>query len=341
VTEPLLSVRNIKTQFFNEDGVTRAVDGVSFDVMPGETLGIVGESGCGKSVTALSILRLLPARLGRTVEGQILFDGTDLLGLDEDRMRSIRGNSIAMIFQEPMTSLNPVLSVGHQIAESVRIHQGKSGDEAWTRAGDMLDFVRIPDARKRLGDFPHQFSGGMRQRVMIAMALACNPRLLIADEPTTALDVTIQAQILKLMLELKESTGAAVVLITHDLGVVAETCQRVMVMYAGRKIEEASVTGLFDAPAHPYTRGLMASIPRLNKRLGGKRRLSEIPGMVPSLLAPIIGCAFAPRCSFANERCSVESPELRSVGSGHIVACHHAETVRASEGHLASEEHLA
>ncbi len=339
MTEPLLSVRDIKTQFFNEDGVTRAVDGVSFDVMPGETLGIVGESGCGKSVTALSILRLLPARFGRTVEGQILFDGTDLLGLDEDSMRAIRGNSIAMIFQEPMTSLNPVLSVGHQIAESVCIHQGKSGPEAWDRAGEMLDFVRIPDARKRLGDYPHQFSGGMRQRVMIAMALACNPRLLIADEPTTALDVTIQAQILKLMLELKERTGAAVVLITHDLGVVAETCQRVMVMYAGRKIEEASVTSLFDAPSHPYTRGLMASIPRLNKLMAtgpaAKRRLSEIPGMVPSLRAPIIGCAFAPRCSFATGRCAAEAPDLRNVGSGHIVACHHAETVRASAGHLA------
>jgi peptide/nickel transport system ATP-binding protein len=326
---PLLSVRDIRTHFFNEDGVTRAVDGVSFDVMPGETLGIVGESGCGKSVTALSILRLLPARLGRTVEGTITFDGTDLLTLDEDRMRAIRGNSVAMIFQEPMTSLNPVLTVGHQIAESVRIHQGKPKDEAWARAGEMLEFVRIPDARKRLGDYPHQFSGGMRQRVMIAMALACNPRLLIADEPTTALDVTIQAQILKLMLELKERTGAAVVLITHDLGVVAETCQRVMVMYAGKKIEEAPVTSLFDQPAHPYTRGLMASIPRLNKRIGGKRRLSEIPGMVPSLKAPIIGCAFAPRCAHANARCGAETPELRSIGAGHIVACHHAEAVIA------------
>ncbi len=333
--KPLLSVRNIKTHFFNEDGVTRAVDGVSFDVMQGETLGIVGESGCGKSVTALSILRLLPARLGRTIEGSINFDGTDLLSLDEDQMRGIRGNSVAMIFQEPMTSLNPVLTVGHQIAESVRIHQGRTKDEAWVRAGDMLEFVRIPDARKRLGDYPHQFSGGMRQRVMIAMALACNPRLLIADEPTTALDVTIQAQILKLMLELKESTGAAVVLITHDLGVVAETCQRVMVMYAGRKIEEASVTSLFDAPAHPYTRGLMASIPRLNKLAGTKRRLSEIPGMVPSLRAPILGCAFAPRCGFATDLCQSEAPDLRPVNTGHIVACHHAEAVIAGKASAA------
>ncbi len=333
--KPLLSVRNIKTHFFNEDGVTRAVDGVSFDVMQGETLGIVGESGCGKSVTALSILRLLPARLGRTIEGSIKFDGTDLLSLDEDQMRAIRGNSVAMIFQEPMTSLNPVLTVGHQIAESVRIHQGKSKNEAWARAGEMLEFVRIPDALKRLGDYPHQFSGGMRQRVMIAMALACNPRLLIADEPTTALDVTIQAQILKLMLELKESTGAAVVLITHDLGVVAETCQRVMVMYAGRKIEEASVTSLFDAPAHPYTRGLMASIPRLNKLAGAKRRLSEIPGMVPSLRAPISGCAFAPRCGFATDLCQAEAPDLRPVSKGHIVACHHAEAVIAGKASAA------
>ena len=326
---PLLAVDNLQTHFFNEDGVTRAVDGVSFAIQPGETLGIVGESGCGKSVTALSLLRLLPAKLGRTVGGSVSFEGADILGLDESEMRGIRGNRIAMIFQEPMTSLNPVLTVGHQIAESVRIHQGKSREEAWARAGEMLDLVKIPDARRRLADYPHQFSGGMRQRVMIAMALACNPKLLIADEPTTALDVTIQAQILKLMLELKERTGAAVILITHDLGVVAETCQRVMVMYAGRKIEEAPVEELFDAPAHPYTRGLMASIPRLNKRIGAKPRLSEIPGMVPNLREPIAGCAFAPRCAFATDRCRAEAPALRKVGGRHIVACHHAETVLA------------
>ena len=326
---PLLAVDNLQTHFFNEDGVTRAVDGVSFAIQPGETLGIVGESGCGKSVTALSLLRLLPAKLGRTVGGSVSFEGVDILGLDESEMRGIRGNRIAMIFQEPMTSLNPVLTVGHQIAESVRIHQGKSREEAWARAGEMLDLVKIPDARRRLADYPHQFSGGMRQRVMIAMALACNPKLLIADEPTTALDVTIQAQILKLMLELKERTGAAVILITHDLGVVAETCQRVMVMYAGRKIEEAPVEELFDAPAHPYTRGLMASIPRLNKRIGAKPRLSEIPGMVPNLREPIAGCAFAPRCAFVTDRCRAEAPALREVGGRHIVACHHAETVLA------------
>jgi peptide/nickel transport system ATP-binding protein len=330
VTTPLLSVQDLRTHFFNEDGVTRAVDGVSFEIMPGETLGIVGESGCGKSVTALSVLRLLPARLGRTVGGSIRFDGRELLTLPEDEMRGIRGNSIAMIFQEPMTSLNPVLTIGHQIAESIRIHQGKSKQEARTRAGDMLELVKIPDARKRLDDYPHQFSGGMRQRVMIAMALACNPRLLVADEPTTALDVTIQAQILKLMLELKERTGAAVILITHDLGVVAETCQRVMVMYAGKKIEEAAVTDLFDRPAHPYTRGLMASIPRLNKRLGAKPRLSEIQGIVPSLREPITGCAFAPRCQHAVDRCRVESPELRSVETGHLAACHEAERMLAA-----------
>jgi peptide/nickel transport system ATP-binding protein len=329
VTSPLLSVLDLKTHFFNEDGVTRAVDGVSFEIMPGETLGIVGESGCGKSVTALSVLRLLPAKLGRTVGGAVRFDGKDLLDLPEEAMRGIRGNSIAMIFQEPMTSLNPVLTVGHQIAESIRIHQGKSAEEARTRAGDMLELVKIPDARKRLDDYPHQFSGGMRQRVMIAMALACNPRLLIADEPTTALDVTIQAQILKLMLELKERTGAAVILITHDLGVVAETCQRVMVMYAGRKIEEASVVDLFDRPAHPYTRGLMASIPRLNKRLGAKPRLAEIAGIVPSLREPIQGCAFAPRCRHAGDRCRMETPELRAVEAGHLAACHFAEKMLA------------
>ncbi len=327
--QPLLSVRDLRTHFFNEDGVTRAVDGVSFEIAPGETLGIVGESGCGKSVTALSVLRLLPAKLGRTVGGSISFEGRNLLDVPEDEMRSVRGNSIAMIFQEPMTSLNPVLTVGHQIAESIRIHQGKTSEEARARAGDMLELVKIPDARKRLDDYPHQFSGGMRQRVMIAMALACNPRLLVADEPTTALDVTIQAQILKLMLELKERTGAAVILITHDLGVVAETCQRVMVMYAGKKIEEASVEDLFDRPAHPYTRGLMASIPRLNKRLGAKPRLSEIPGMVPNLREPIAGCAFAPRCAHATERCRAEAPELRPVEPGHVAACHYAETLVA------------
>jgi peptide/nickel transport system ATP-binding protein len=330
VTQPLLSVRDLETHFFTADGVTRAVGGVSFDVMAGETVGIVGESGCGKSVTALSIMRLLPDRLARTVAGSVRFEGTDLLALDEARMRDIRGNRVAMIFQEPMTSLNPVLTIGDQIAEAVRIHQGASTEEANARAVEMLKLVRIPDAERRLGDYPHQFSGGMRQRVMIAMALACNPKLLIADEPTTALDVTIQAQILNLMIELKARTGAAVILITHDLGVVAETCQRVIVMYAGRKIEESGVIELFDRPAHPYTRGLMTSIPSFGGR-GRQRRLTEIPGIVPSLREPITGCAFAPRCPFAVERCLGEAPELRPVGENHIAACHEAERVLATE----------
>ncbi|MGQ0677995.1 MAG: ABC transporter ATP-binding protein, partial [Rhodospirillales bacterium] len=301
----LLEVRDLRAHFFTLDGVTRAVDGVSFALDAGETLGIVGESGCGKSVTALSILRLLPPRLGRIVSGSVEFDGQDLAHLSEAEMREVRGNRIAMIFQEPMTSLNPVLTVGDQIAEAVTIHQKVDRRTAMARAVEMLRLVRIPDAERRVDDYPHQFSGGMRQRVMIAMALSCNPKLLIADEPTTALDVTIQAQILKLMLELKGKFGAAVILITHDLGVVAETCQRVIVMYAGRKVEEAGVTELFDRPLHPYTRGLMASIPRRSAKTR-VRRLKEIPGIVPSLREPIAGCAFADRCGFATDRCRRE-----------------------------------
>ena len=327
MTDALLRVEDLRTHFFSEDGVTRAVDGVTFTLGEGETLGIVGESGCGKSVTALSILRLLPPRIARTVGGRILFGDTDLLALSEGRMRSIRGDRIAMIFQEPMTSLNPVLTIGDQIAEAVRIHRGVSTSAARKRAREVLELVKIPDAKRRLDDYPHQFSGGMRQRVMIAMALACDPKLLIADEPTTALDVTIQAQVLDLMLDLKDKTGAAVILITHDLGVVAETCQRVIVMYAGRVVEEADVLELFDRPAHPYTRGLLASQAR------GKRgsRLTEIPGMVPSLREPIVGCAFAPRCPHADERCRSETPALRPVGAapGHRAACLKAEEVLA------------
>ncbi len=329
-TGPLLSVEDLRTHFFTTEGTTRAVDGVSFSIDPGETLGIVGESGCGKSVTALSIMRLLPPRLGRTVGGSIRFEDRDLLGLDEQAMRSIRGNRIAMIFQEPMTSLNPVLTIGDQIAEAVMIHQGKGRREGLERAVEMLKLVRIPDGERRIHDYPHQFSGGMRQRVMIAMALSCNPQLLIADEPTTALDVTIQAQILRLMTELKGRFGAAVLLITHDLGVVAETCQRVIVMYAGRKVEEADVLSLFDRPLHPYTRGLMASIPRRRTPGAIEGRLSEIPGIVPSLREPIPGCAFAPRCSFATARCSAEAPALEEHGPGHLVACWETERVAAS-----------
>jgi peptide/nickel transport system ATP-binding protein len=322
MTAPLLDVKDLKTHFFNEDGVTRAVDGLSFAVAPQETVGIVGESGCGKTVTALSILQLLPPRLGRIIGGRILFEGTDLTKLSEAQLRAVRGNRIGMIFQEPMTSLNPVLSIGHQIAESVRIHKGASASAARARARQMLELVKIPDAARRLDDYPHQFSGGMRQRVMIAMALACDPKMLIADEPTTALDVTIQAQVLKLMLELKAKTGAAIVLITHDLGVVAETCQRVVVMYAGRKVEEAPVRQLFARPAHPYTRGLLASIAR-GKAGARAKRLNEIPGMVPSLREPMPGCAFAPRCQFAIDACRQQQPGLRPVAGEpqHQAAC--------------------
>ena len=316
---PILDVQDLRTHFFTQDGVTRAVDGVSFTLAPGETLGIVGESGCGKSVTALSILRLLPPRLSRIVGGRVLFEGADLVTLDEAAMREIRGNRIAMIFQEPMTSLNPVLTIGEQIAEAVRIHQGASRKDALARAVEMLKLVRIPDAERRVGDYPHQFSGGMRQRVMIAMALSCNPRLLLADEPTTALDVTVQKQILRLMLELKERIGSAVILITHDLGVIAETARRVVVMYAGRVVEQAEVTALFDAPLHPYTRGLMASIPRLKHNRA--KRLAEIPGIVPDLRTPIPGCAFAPRCPLATGRCREAAPPLEDQGGGHLAAC--------------------
>jgi peptide/nickel transport system ATP-binding protein len=322
----LLEVEGLRTQFFSADGVTRAVDGVSFTIAPGETLGLVGESGCGKSVTALSLLRLLP-RSGRVVEGVIRFEGRDLLALTEGEMRQIRGNRIAMIFQEPMTSLNPVHTIGEQIAEAARIHQRLGRAAAMARAEEMLRLVRIPDAERRIGDYPHQFSGGMRQRAMIAMALTCSPTLLVADEPTTALDVTIQAQILRLMLELKERIGAAILLITHDLGVVAETCQRVIVMYAGRTVEEAPVLELFDRPAHPYTRGLLTSIPHGAGRR--RKRLPEISGVVPSLRDPMVGCAFAPRCTLAVEACRRDAPPIRAIAPGHHVACFRAEEVVA------------
>ena len=319
---PLLAVEGLRTHFDTAEGTVRAVDGVSFTIGAGETLGIVGESGCGKSVTALSVLRLLPRKGARIIAGSIRFEGRDLVPLSEAEMRDIRGNRIAMIFQEPMTSLNPVHTIGAQIAEAVRIHQKLSRQRARLRAAEMLRMVRIPDAPRRLADYPHQFSGGMRQRAMIAMALACNPTLLIADEPTTALDVTIQAQILRLMLDLKERIGAAVMLITHDLGVVAETCQRVIVMYAGRTVEEAPVLSLFDHPAHPYTRGLLASIPRRAVRY--RRRLAEIPGVVPSLREPIVGCAFAPRCPMVIARCLAETPLMQPVEVGHRAACFRA-----------------
>jgi peptide/nickel transport system ATP-binding protein len=319
---PLLRVDNLQTHFHTRDGVVRAVDGVSFDVMPGETLAIVGESGCGKSVTSMSILRLLPMPPARIAGGRIEFDGRNLLDLPEAEMRRVRGNSISMIFQEPMTSLNPVLTIGRQIAEALMLHRGMSDKQAMTRAAEMLRKVHIPEAERRLAQYPHELSGGMRQRVMIAMALACGPRLLIADEPTTALDVTIQAQILELMRELRDDTGASIILITHDLGVVAEIAHRVVVMYAGRKVEEAPIEELFAAPKHPYTRGLLGSMPHLGDSVNETgKRLTEIPGMVPSLKEAATGCLFAPRCPNARERCTREAPPLELHGARHSAAC--------------------
>src|SRR2546423_8665033 len=327
--ETILEVADLRTWFFTRDGVVRAVDGVSFHVIPGETLAIVGESGCGKSVTALSILRLIPSPPGRIVSGAIRFAGRDLLGLSEAEMRQVRGNEISMIFQEPMTSLNPVLTIGRQISETLTLHQGLGHRAALAKAADMLRLVHIPEADRRIGEYPHQLSGGMRQRVMIAMALACNPQLLIADEPTTALDVTIQAQILDLMRELKQKIDAAIVLITHDLGVVAEMAQRVVVMYAGRKAEEAPVGPLFRRPLHPYTKGLLASVPRLGATLAVEEapRLAEIAGTVPSLKEVIPGCPFEARCSFATDICRREMPEFAEKETGHFAACFHSEEV--------------
>ena len=323
---PLLEVENLKTHFYTRDGIVRAVDGVSFSVNAGETLAVVGESGCGKSVTSLSILRLITSPPGRIVEGSIRFKGRELLALSEAEMRRIRGEQISMVFQEPMTSLNPVLTIGHQIEEMLTLHRGLAQREAIGRAVEMLRLVNLPEPERRVSQYPHQLSGGMRQRVMIAMALACNPQLLIADEPTTALDVTIQAQILDLMHTLKAKTGAAIVLITHDLGVVAEMAQRVVVMYAGRKVEEAPVQMLFAKPRHPYTRGLLNSVPRLGDAQAGERkRLAEIPGVVPSLRETISGCIFAPRCSYATERCRKEYPPLEHKRDGHAVACWESE----------------
>ncbi len=322
IAEMVLDVKGLQTVFFTTSGLFRAVDEVSFSVRRGETLAIVGESGCGKSVTALSIMRLVPDPPGRIVGGSVMLEGTDLLGLDDDEMRQIRGNRISMIFQEPMTSLNPVMRIGDQITEAVRLHRPMNQKEAWDQAVEMLRLVRIPVPERRAQEYPHQLSGGMRQRAMIAMALACRPALLIADEPTTALDVTIQAQILALVLDLQKQLGMGLILITHDLGVVAQTAQRVIVMYAGRKVEEADVETLFESPRHPYTRGLMASIPAVPS-LGPKAdaRLIEIPGMVPSLARLPTGCAFAPRCGLAIARCREEYPPLQDWGSNHLAAC--------------------
>jgi peptide/nickel transport system ATP-binding protein len=330
MTAPLLEVEELKTWFFARDGIVRAVDGVSFSIHRGETVAMVGESGCGKSVTALSILRLIASPPGRTIAGHVALEGRNLLALPDEEMRKVRGNEISMIFQEPMTSLNPVLTIGRQIAETLTVHRGLSRADALARTVEMLRLVNIPEPAARMGQYPHQLSGGMRQRVMIAMALACNPKLLIADEPTTALDVTIQAQILDLMRELKARTGAAILLITHDLGVVAEMAQRVFVMYAGRKVEEATVGSLFARPRHPYTRGLLASIPRLGAAAAtARRRLAEIPGVVPSLREEIPGCVFAPRCAYAQERCRREYPPLERKDDGHLVACWEADRIPA------------
>ncbi|MCL6522327.1 MAG: ABC transporter ATP-binding protein [Firmicutes bacterium] len=318
MAEPLLEVRDLKTYFRTEDGVARAVDGVSFALGRGETLGIVGESGSGKSVTSLSIMRLIPDPPGRIAGGQILFEGRDLLGLSEQEMRKIRGNEISMIFQEPMTSLNPVFTVGRQIEESIRLHQKVDARESRVRAIEMLRRVGIPSPEVRVDQYPHQMSGGMRQRVMIAMALACNPKLLIADEPTTALDVTIQAQILELIKQLKREFGTSVLLITHDMGVVADMCDRVIVMYAGKVVEEARVDDLFERPLHPYTEGLLHSIPSME---GRREKLHVIEGNVPNPLALPRGCAFAPRCPYAVERCRHEEPPLETTGDGRKVAC--------------------
>ena len=325
--EPILDIADLKTWFFTRDGVARAVDGISLHVLPGETLAIVGESGCGKSVTALSILRLIPSPPGRIVSGRVGFAGRDLLSLSEAQMRQVRGNEISMIFQEPMTSLNPVLTIGHQIAETLTLHQRLGRGAALSSAVDMLRLVHIPEARRRAHEYPHQLSGGMRQRVMIAMALACNPKLLIADEPTTALDVTIQAQILDLMRELKQQIGAAILLITHDLGVVAEMAQRVVVMYAGHIAEQATVGALFGRPLHPYTRGLLHSVPRLGASLDRSHppRLAEIPGTVPALHETIVGCAFAARCTFATDICHRQTPAFEEKEPGHFAACFHSD----------------
>ena len=321
MTVPLLSVENLRTGFDTRDGFLRAVDGVDFEIPQGGTLGVVGESGSGKSVTALSVMRLID-RPGRIAEGShIHFEGRDLAELEESELERIRGNDISMIFQEPMTSLNPVFTVGDQISEAVQLHQNVGHKDAMDRAVEMMQLVGIPSPAQRVQDYPHQLSGGMRQRVMIAMALSCNPKLLIADEPTTALDVTIQAQILELLNELKAKLGMAVLLITHDMGVIAETAQRVMVMYAGKVVEEAPVKELFKEPLHPYTQGLLRSIPRIDTAAIHKQRLEAIPGVVPSLLNLPQGCRFAPRCQFVKPMYTEKEPPLKEVKPGHKVAC--------------------
>ena len=320
--DKLLEIDNLSVRFHTPEGVARAVDEVSFNLARGETLGLVGESGCGKSVTSLSILGLIPSPPGRIKSDRILFEGRNLLDLDGEEIRRVRGKEISMIFQEPMTSLNPVLPIGRQVAEPLMVHKGLSKSEAYQEAAVWLEQVKIPAARERLNDYPHQLSGGMRQRVMIAMAMVCRPKLLIADEPTTALDVTIQAQILSLMLGLKEELGMSVLLITHDLGVVAQMASRVVVMYAGEVFEEAGVMDIFDGPFHPYTQGLLKSMPRLSTRRHARaRRLSEIRGTVPSLIQRINGCKFSDRCPHVFQKCRKEHPQLLPIGPGQFARC--------------------
>jgi len=335
-SEPLLVVEDLRTYFDLRQGLVKAVDGVSFTLRPHETLAIVGDAGCGKSITALSLMRLVPDPPGRIVGGSVKLEGHDLLALDEDAMRAVRGKDIAMIFQEPMTSLNPVFTIGSQIAEAVLLHEKVNRRQAWEKAVEMLRLARIPEPEQRAHEYPHQLSGGMRQRAMIAMALACNPKILIADEPTTALDVTIQAQILEIILDLQRKLGTAVILITHDLGVVAETAQRVIVMYAGRKVEEAAVEELFARPQHPYTHGLMGSIPRLPSMRGEVanevERLQEIPGAVPALSNLPPGCVFAPRCAHAEERCRARYPDYEEKRPGHWAACWRSRELYGQDG---------
>ncbi len=326
--KPALRIQGLKTYFYTDAGVARAVDDVSLDIPAGKTLALVGESGCGKSVTALSILRLVPRPPGRIVGGKVMLDGQDLLGISERAMRSIRGNRISMIFQEPMTSLNPVFRVGRQIAAILTLHRGLSRADARAAAIDLLDKVGIPSPEQRVDDYPHQMSGGMRQRAMIAMALACDPELLIADEPTTALDVTIQAQILDLLRNLQQQRGMAIMLITHDLGVVAETADEVAIMYAGKIVEQAAVSDLFAHPRHPYTLGLFGSLPKLGAR---RERLKTIPGQVPAATDFPQGCRFHPRCHYAMDTCAQQEPPLEDVAPGHRAACwlHDAEVMKA------------
>ena len=320
----LLSIKNLSTHFYTEQGLVKAVQDVSFDIPKGKTLAVVGESGCGKSVTALSVMRLIPWPPGKIVAGEILFANERLLKASENRMRQIRGNDIAMIFQEPMTSLNPVFTVGNQIVEAVKLHQKKSGSQAWDIAIDMMRKVGIADPKRRVGEYPHQMSGGMRQRIMIAMALCCGPELLIADEPTTALDVTIQAQILELLRQLQQQTNMSIMLITHDLGVVAENADDIVVMYASRIAETATAEQLFEKPLHPYTQGLLKSLPRLNER---RERLDVIGGSVPNPLNFPSGCKFHPRCPVGckDPKCQTQEPPLKEVATGRCVACWHAE----------------